>query len=105
MSIITFSLLEHFMEFIDLLINLIAMAIFGSLGFLPIIIFLPLAIISLIFVIKKRKDFKVRTIFLSFLVVSITFLITYSPISIISVLILFTITYSLITTLILKLIQ
>ena len=93
------------MDFIDLLINLIAMAVLGCLGFLPIIIFLPLAIISLIFAIRKRKNFKLRTIFLALLVVSITFLITYSPISIFSIIILFTIGYSFIITLILRFTQ
>ena len=45
----------------------------------PVFVFIPLGISSLILSIIKRKNFKIRTLFLSFFVVSITALICFSP--------------------------
>ena len=65
----------------NILLDILVFVIFISLSLGPILIFGSGIITSIIFIIKHKKNFKLRTIFLSILNVSSTALILLSPLS------------------------
>lgn len=70
-------------DILDLFINFGITFLFLIFGVGIVFIITILLIVSIIFAIKKRKNFKLRTIFISLCTFSSTFIVTYLPIAII----------------------